>query len=314
MPAKRILLTGAAGFVGGHLLPMLRAHYPEHDVIAFTGDIRDAEMVRAQFRHTRPACCIHLAAISSLAEARRDEDALWATNLQGTLNLARAVLAEVPACSFLFVSTADAYGASFRQSAAVDETIALSPLNPYAASKAAADLAIGALAAEGLRAIRLRPFNHTGPGQSEAFVVPAFARQIARIAAGLQDPVVRVGDIETSRDFLDVRDVCAAYISCLDMCESIPPGAIFNLSSGKARRIADILQALIEEAGIKAEVASEPGRKRLTDIPFACGDSGKIAGATGWKPQIPWAHTLRDVLRDWQTRQPGPDTVGVTRS
>ena len=281
-------------------MPMLRAHFPADDIEAFAGDIRDAEMVREQFRRLQPRACLHLAAISSIAEARRDENALWATNLHGTLNLARAVLTETPSCSFVFVSTADAYGASFRQGTPVDENVALSPLNPYAASKAAADLAIGALAAEGLRAIRLRPFNHTGPGQSDAFVVPAFARQIARIAAGVREPVVRVGDIAPSRDFLDVRDVCAAYIRCLDNCDSIPPGTIFNISSGRARRIGDMLDALIAQAGIQAQIVAEPSRKRVTDIPYACGDSRKIRVATGWEPKIPWAETLRDVLQDWQ--------------
>ena len=307
-------MTGAGGFVGGHLLPMLRLHYAADEILSFDGDIRDAELVRAQLRHVQPRACIHLAAISSVAQARSDEAVLWATNLHGTLNLARAVLAEIPSSSFLFVSTADAYGGSFRQGTPVDEKVALSPLNPYAASKAAADLAVGALAAEGLRAIRLRPFNHTGPGQSEAFVVPAFARQIARIAAGVQEPVINVGDIEPSRDFLDVRDVCAAYVSCLDVCESIPPGAIFNISSGQARRIGDMLDSLITQAGIKAEIVAEPSRKRVTDIPYACGDSHKIRSATGWTPKIPWADTLRDVLRDWQTRHPSPGSAGATTS
>jgi GDP-4-dehydro-6-deoxy-D-mannose reductase len=311
MPEKRILVTGAGGFVGGHLLALLRAHYPTDDVVAFAGDIRDAETVRAQIRHTQPWACIHLAAISSVAQARQDEAALWATNLHGTLHLAHAILAETPACSFIFASTADAYGASFRQGTAVDESVALAPLNPYAASKAAADLAIGALAAEGLRAIRLRPFNHTGPGQTEAFVVPAFARQIAMIAAGLQEPVLRVGDITPSRDFLDVRDVCAAYVSCLDMRESIPPGAIFNLSSGRAIRIGDVLNELLAQAGLAVDIIPEPSRKRLTDIAFACGDSRKIIAATGWKPTVPWAETLRDVLDDWQQRLPRPDSANI---
>jgi nucleoside-diphosphate-sugar epimerase len=311
MPARRILVTGAGGFVGGHLLPMLREQYAEDDILPFDGDIRDAEMVRAQIRRVQPRACFHLAAISSVAEARRDEQALWATNLHGTLNLAKSVLAESPSCSFLFASTADAYGGSFRQGTPVDETVALSPLNPYAASKAAADLAIGALAAEGLRAITLRPFNHTGPGQSEAFVVPAFARQIARIASGVQEAVINVGDIGPSRDFLDVRDVCAAYISCLDCCESIPPGTILNISSGHARRIGDMLESLMAQAGIQAEIVPEPSRKRPTDIPFACGDSHKIRAATGWAPKIPWEDTLRDVLRDWQDRLAAAGTPGL---
>jgi GDP-4-dehydro-6-deoxy-D-mannose reductase len=302
MPANPILVTGAAGFVGSTLVPLLRARFPESDIISLAGDIRDREMMRAQIRHIQPRACIHLAAIASLAEARRDEAALWATNLHGTLNLAHGVLAEVPSCSFLFASTADAYGASFRQGHALDEAAVLAPLNPYAASKAAADLAVGALAAEGLRAIVLRPFNHTGPGQSDAFVVPAFARQIARIGAGQQAPVVRVGDIEPQRDFLDVRDVCAAYIKCLEISESILPGSIFNVASGRAIRIGDMLAALLAEAKVTADISAEPSRKRPTDIAAATGDCRKIMQVTGWKPVIPWAQTLRDVLNDWQGR------------
>jgi GDP-4-dehydro-6-deoxy-D-mannose reductase len=310
MPAG-ILVTGANGFVGGHLLPLLQTHYPSRDVIAFTGDIRDTQAMRAQLRHIRPWACVHLAAIASVAEARRDEDALWATNLQGTLHLAHAILADMPSCSFLFASTADAYGDSFRQGNPVDETIPLAPLNPYAASKAAADLAVGALAAEGLRAIRLRPFNHTGPGQSDAFVVPAFARQIARVAAGQQAPVVRVGDIDPHRDFLDVRDVCAAYIACLDAGDSISPGSIFNISSGRTIRIGDILTDLLTEAGVTVQIEPDVSRKRVTDIPYASGDSRKLTQMTGWQPVIAWAQTLRDVLQDWQGRHARPEPAGA---
>ena len=302
MAAKAILVTGAGGFVGGHLLPALRAHYPDCDIKAFTGDILDADNVGSQIRHVKPFALIHLAAISSVAQARLDPDTLWRINLHGTLALAHAVMTEVPSCTLLFASTADAYGGSFKQGVPVDENFALAPLNPYAASKAAADLALGALAAEGLRVIRLRPFNHTGPGQSDAFVVPAFARQVARIAAGLQEPVVRVGDIEPRRDFLDVRDVCAAYIACLDICDNVAPGSIFNLSSGRTIRIGDILAALLAAARVNAQILPDASRQRPTDIAFACGNAQKLKAVTGWHPIIPWEQTLEDVLRDWQTR------------
>jgi GDP-4-dehydro-6-deoxy-D-mannose reductase len=142
-------------------------------------------------------------------------------------------------------------------------------------------------------------------------VVPAFARQIARIAAGQQEPVVRVGDIEPRRDFLDVRDVCAAYIACLDVSESIAPGSIFNISSGRTIRIGDMLDALLAEANVKAEISPEPSRKRPTDIAHASGDSRKIMQLTGWMPVIAWSQTLRDVLHDWQDRQSRLEPAGA---
>ncbi|MBO0711710.1 MAG: GDP-mannose 4,6-dehydratase, partial [Acetobacteraceae bacterium] len=191
MDPARILITGAAGFVGRHLLPLVRARFPAAAVTGTSAeprpdlrvlDITDRRGVGALVREIRPDVCIHLAAVSAVNAARRDAALTWRVNLHGTLWLAEAILAEAPECRLLLVSSADVYGGSFRIGRPLDETAPPAPANIYAATKAAADLAIGALvAAEGLRAIRLRPFNHTGPGQTAQFAVPAFARQIARI-------------------------------------------------------------------------------------------------------------------------------------
>ena len=167
-------------------------------------------------RSASPDSCIHLAAISTIAAAQQDQDRAWQVNLHGTLSLAHAILRYAPECQLIFASTADAYGASFEPGAKLDEHAPLAPLNTYSATKAAADLALGSMARQGLRVVRLRPFNHTGPGQTAQFVVAAFARQVARIAAGRQPPVLEVGNLEPRRDFLDVRDVCAAYTACVD--------------------------------------------------------------------------------------------------
>ena len=304
MAPGSILVTGADGFVGGHLLPRLRARHPQRQVEASGFDITDAEAVLAELRHRRPSVCIHLAAISSVAQGRRDPDAVWRVNLHGTLALARALLAEAPECQMIFASSADAYGASFSAGRPVDETAAFAPLNAYGASKAAADLALGALAAtDNLRVVRLRPFNHTGPGQSDAFVVPAFARQVARIAAGLQPPVIQVGDLTPLRDFLDVRDVCDAYLACIDAAHDLPPGAILNLASGQTRRIGDILQDLLDLAGVRADIVPDPARMRPADIRLACGDSALARRVLGWRPRIPWGQTLSEILRYWERKQ-----------
>jgi GDP-4-dehydro-6-deoxy-D-mannose reductase len=175
-------------------------------------------------------------------------------------------------------------------------------MNTYAATKAAADLAIGALAADGLHAIRLRLFNHTGAGQSEAFVVAAFARQIARIEAGLQAPELHVGRLDPARDFLDVADVCEAYVACLRRLDDLAADTVLNVASGTARRIGDILDGLLRLSGVKARVLQDPGRLRPGDISMALGDAGLARRLVGWQPRVPWERTLGDVLGDWRLR------------
>ena len=303
---RRILVTGASGFVGRHLLAALARSYEGAILATEPFDVCDEEAARTAVRDAAPDSCVHLAGITAVGQAREKPDRAWQVNLHGTLNLARAVLAHAPDCRFLLISSAEAYGASFRTGGKLDETAPLAPMNTYAATKAAADLAIGAMVTEGLQAIRLRPFNHTGPGQTDAFVVPAFARQLARIAAGLQPPVMRVGALDPARDFLDVRDVCAAYAACLLQPNTrLPPGTILNLASGTPRRIGDVLAEMCWIAGIDAEIEPESGRLRPSDIPVACGDSGLARELLGWSPVIPWDQTLRDVLDDWRARIAG---------
>jgi GDP-4-dehydro-6-deoxy-D-mannose reductase len=300
---RRILLTGASGFVGRHLVPALSAAFPEAVITADHVDVTDKEAVYDSVRDASPDACIHLAGITNVASARDEPDLAWSINLLGTLNLARAVLMLAPSCRFVFASSAEVYGASFRFGQRLDESAPLAPMNSYAATKAAADLALGAMSHDRLRVVRLRLFNHTGPGQSDAFVVPAFARQITRIESGLQPPPLRVGGLDTSRDFLDVRDVCNAYIACLRKNDDeLPPGTILNLGSGRPRRIGDILEELLNLAGLRTEVATDSARLRPSEIATASGDSARAQRLLGWAPTIPWRQTLADVLADWRTR------------
>ena len=178
MLPRRILVTGAGGFVGRHLLPALAAAFPDAELHPSRADLLDPAALDAEVAALRPDACVHLAAVSAIRQASADPDRAWRVNLHGTLHLAESVLAEAPSCRFLHVSSADAYGLSFRAGAPLDEGAPLAPADTYGATKAAADLAIGALALRGLAAIRFRPFNHTGPGQSEEFAVPAFAAQL----------------------------------------------------------------------------------------------------------------------------------------
>jgi GDP-4-dehydro-6-deoxy-D-mannose reductase len=205
---RRTLITGASGFVGCHLVPHLAASFPATDLFTEHVDVTDRDAIVKAVRDARPDVCIHLAAITAVAGARSDPDRAWRVNLHGALNLARAMLAFAPYCRLVFASSAEIYGRSFESGQPLDETALLAPMNSYAATKAAADLALRAMANDGLNVVRLRLFNHTGPGQSQVFVLPAFTRQIALIESGRQAPPLRVGGLDSRRDFLDVRGLC----------------------------------------------------------------------------------------------------------
>jgi GDP-4-dehydro-6-deoxy-D-mannose reductase len=301
-PSGPILVTGAGGFVGGHLVRALRAAWPGAVVLECDVDVRDRAAVEARIGAVRPASCVHLAGIASIAQAARDQVQAWQVNLHGALHVADAILAHAPACQMVFASSADAYGASFRGGVALDEKAPLAPMNVYGATKAAADLALGSMAERGLRVVRLRPFNHIGAGQSPDFVVASFARQIARIRAGLQPPVLKVGRLDTCRDFLDVRDVCAAYVACIARRDALPGGVILNVASGVARNIGEVLRDMLAAEGVAAEIRSDPVRVRATDIVRACGDADLARDMLGWSARTPWADTLRSVLADWRGR------------
>jgi nucleoside-diphosphate-sugar epimerase len=299
---RAILVTGASGFVGQHLMPALAAAFPDAVLATPKMDVQDVAQVGDAVRAIKPEVCVHLAAVSAIGAARQAPDHAWKVNFHGTLNLAWALSQHAPTCQMVFVSSADAYGASFKAGHALDESAALAPLNVYGHTKAAADFVLAGMAAQGLRVVRLRPFNHTGAGQSADFVVPAFARQIARISAGLQAPVIEVGNLETWRDFLDVRDVCAAYVACIARRDELAPGTILNLASGQARRVRDVLNDLASLAGVELTVKVDASRVRETDIRLACGDALRAQALLDWKPAIPWAQTLQDILDDCRTR------------
>jgi GDP-4-dehydro-6-deoxy-D-mannose reductase len=202
----------------------------------------------------------------------------------------------------VFVGTSEAYGATFN---AIDgplrEDAPLNPTSVYGASKAAADILVGQMAHDGLDAVRFRPFNHAGPGQTEAYVVSAFAAQVARIEAGLQEPVLRVGDLEPSRDFLDVRDVVEAYVRAV----LLPPGsdaagAAINLASGQPRRIRDVLSAILARSTVSISVEPDPQRMRASDTPFAVGDASRARAILDWTPSISFDAMIGSVLDHWR--------------
>lgn len=317
MAYEAIMVTGASGFVGRHLLRALSQAFPKARLHATSRhvhedmtdaewhvlDVTDTDATRLLLDVVRPTALINLAAYASVAGSFSQPNACWEVNLQGTLNLLQASAAQKLPPVFLQVGSGDMYGASFKHYAHVDELIALHPLNPYSASKAAADLAAAQFAATSkLHVIRARPFNHSGAGQSKGYVLTDFASQIANIEVGLQPPVIRVGDLSAKRDFLPVTEVVRAYIELLRHADQVPSGTAVNIASGKPVAIEKLLSHLVTTAQCKIEVEIDPARLRPSDIPCASGDTSLLERLTGWKPSCDHHELAVSVLEDWRLR------------
>ncbi|MBU6449007.1 MAG: GDP-mannose 4,6-dehydratase [Rhodospirillales bacterium] len=296
----RLLLTGGNGFVGQHLQRHLLQAMPEVKILAPELDITDFYATNRLIETTKPDALLHLAAISTPAKAASAPDHAWAVNVQGTLNLARSVLAHAASCRFIFISSAEVYGRAFLAGMPVTEETPPEPLTPYAGTKAEAEAALAAL--PGLRLLRLRPTNHTGPGQTPAFVVPAFARQIARIEEGLQPPILTTGNLNARRDFLDVQDVCAAYARALTL-PSFVPGEILNIGAGATQRIGDVLETLLGLSKARIRVEADPAKQRASEIPAAEIDTTRAKARLGWAPRIPIQETLSATLDFWRAAE-----------
>lgn len=294
----RVLVTGASGFVGRRLLPRLRR--AGHDVLGTDRetDVTRTEALAAAMARRPPQAVIHLAALSSVARSMREPDACYRINYLGTRALLEAVADTAPAARVLLVGSADAYAATEPADAPLDESTPLRPRSPYARTKAAGEL-LGRLArANGLDVVCVRAFNHTGPGQSDAFVVPAFARQIAAIASGRAEPVLRVGNLDSIRDFLHVDDVVEAYVRLLD---PRVPAAVYHVASASGVSIGQLLEGLLRLAGVEARIEVDPARFRPTD--WLVGDATRLRRATGWRPRVALDVLLEDVYADWRERE-----------
>jgi GDP-4-dehydro-6-deoxy-D-mannose reductase len=312
----RVLITGAAGFAGPHVIEALKRVCGDGVTIIPTSregsctgsvdiaplDVTDTEAVQSAVRRHKPTHIIHLAGIAAPATAARKPEKAWRIKVQGTINMASAIMSEAPDCWLVHVGSGLVYGDSAKSGLPLDESALLSPVDDYGAAKAAADLALGAMAHRGLNCVRLRPFNHTGPGQTENFVVSAFAMQIAKIEAGLAEPVIQVGNLEAERDFLDVRDVAQAYALVTKKTHSLETGTIMNIASGKARRIADVLEGLLRLSRVPIRIERDSERMRASDLPRIVGNAERARRLLGWEPRYSFEQTLADVLADCRER------------
>jgi GDP-4-dehydro-6-deoxy-D-mannose reductase len=307
----RIMVTGAGGFVGGHLLATLQG--AGHEVIAASHtawkapfgietdvfDVTDGAAFRKVIDERRPDAVIHLAAQASVRRSWEATDETFAVNVTGTSHLLEA-LVDRPDTRVLLVGSAQQYGLAAAGRPLV-ETDPLSPRSPYGVSKVAQEL-VGALYRRhfGVPVIVARPFNHTGPGQSTEYAIGSFSAQVAEIESGQREPRLTVGWLESRRDYLDVRDVANAYRLLIEAGE---PGEVYNVASGKAERIGDLLDILLNAAGLKETVEiiadAEP---RPGDPAVLVGDSSKLREGLGWKPEIPLATSLVDTLDSYRAR------------
>jgi GDP-4-dehydro-6-deoxy-D-mannose reductase len=294
----RALITGAGGFAGAHLAALCRASGDDvAEVSRSTGvDLLDAEATRAAVARAQPEVVYHLAARAHVGESWSDPAGFLSDNLGMALNVLEAVRAQAPDATVVAAASGEVYGPPERLP--VSEDAPLRPQNPYAVSKASADLLAGFYAdAHGLRVMRARAFNHAGPGQEPTYAIASFSRQAAVAAERGDDPIVfRTGNPDTRRDYTDVRDVVRAYRLLAERAE---PG-VYNICSGGSASARELLQMLAAAAGAGLDHQIDPELVRAHEVMEVRGDRGRLTAATGWEPEIPLERTLADTVAWWR--------------
>ncbi len=328
----RALITGVGGFAGGYLAEHLARHTdwelfgtiraaPKTEAVphptpaqppverTWAADLRlhlvaanltDYQETRRMLVETRPDLIFHLAAQSIVQRALADPEATLVNNLVSELNLLRGLRELGLESRLLLTGSSEQYGHVRPDDLPVDEDTPFRPENPYAVSKIATDmLGLQYYIAYKMPIIRVRPFNHIGPRQSEQFVTSAFARQVARIEAGLQEPVIRVGNLNSERDFTDVRDMVRAYHLALTQGT---PGEVYNIGCGQSVSIRLILDLLIGLSNVAVRIETDPARMRPSDVPVIVCDPRRFQQQTGWRPEIALGRSLMDILNYWRAR------------
>ena len=294
----RALVTGAAGFAGSHLLRLLDAPAaPTHEEL----DLLDPSATLAAVRAVSPTVVFHLAALASVGRSWAAPAETLTANVAMTANLLEAVRREAPRATVVLASSSEVYG--LPEYLPVDEDAKLRPQNPYAVSKAACDLLAGQYAdAFATRAVRLRAFNHAGPGQGDDYVLGTLTRQVAEAeAAGATECVLRTGNVDAARDFTDVRDVVRAYVEGA----ALEPG-VWNVASGRSTSVRELIELVRSAARIPVRHEIDAAKVRQVEVPEIRGTAERLRAATGWTPEIPIERTVEDALDAWRERPSRP--------
>ena len=315
--ALRVLISGAGGFVGNHLAAHLAQAQTNAQLVGTTLfeservhpairenrliDLKDYAQARDLIADCRPDAVYHLAAQAFVPRSFEEPWETLENNILAQLNIIRACLDLNLRPRILIVSSAEIYGEVSADQLPLDEECAIRPTNPYSVSKVAQDmLGLQYYLSHDLPIMRARPFNHIGPGQNGRFVAPAFAMQIADIEEGARETVINVGNLTAKRDFTDVRDIVRAYHLIVEKGQ---PGQAYNVASGQAYSIGQLLDILLEYSEIDIDVRVDPARLRPVDVPEIRGDFSKLRRHTGWQPSLSIEETLRDVLIDCRQRR-----------
>jgi GDP-4-dehydro-6-deoxy-D-mannose reductase len=318
---KRALITGITGFAGSHLAEYLLAEQPDVEVFGIYRwrsrmdnlerevrqkvtlvecDLRDYTSVHAALSQSRPDYVFHLAAQSFVPSSWKAPNETMVTNVIGQTNLFEGIRALGLDPAVQIACSSEEYGLVHPDEVPIREDNPLRPLSPYAVSKVAQDMmGYQYFESYGLKVIRTRGFNHTGPRRGDVFVTSNFAKQLATIEAGLAEPVIRVGNLEAVRDFTDVRDMVRAYWLAVTKAR---PGEVYNVATGSGITIQAMLDKLLAMSKVEVRVEPDPERMRPSDVVRLIGDATKFKADTGWEPRIPFDKTLADLLDYWRQR------------
>ncbi len=315
---KKALITGITGFAGSHLAELLLREKVEvhgiqrwrsksdninqiRDKIVFhEADLLDAHSLYKVIDEVRPSYIFHLAAQSYVQSSWASPSNTLEVNIIGTVHLFEAVRNSNLEIPIQIACSSEEYGKVLKDELPINENNPLRPLSPYAVSKLAMDyLGYQYFESYGLKVIRTRGFNHTGPRRGDVFSESTFAKQIAEIEKGRHEPVVYVGNLDAVRDYTDVRDMVKAYYTAVEKCD---PGEAYNIATGVGWKIKDVLNLLLSMSKVKIKIVPDKDRMRPSDVEVLIGDSSKFRKKTGWKPEIPFEKTMEDLLNYWREK------------
>jgi len=315
---KVALITGITGFVGSHMAELLlskgfkvhglyrwrsRTENIDHiktKIHLVEGDLLDAHSLQQLMMDVRPTHIFHLAAQSFVPASWTSPAVTLEINVVGSCNLFEAVRAAQLSPVIQIACSSEEYGLVKPNEVPIKETNPLRPLSPYGVSKIAMDyLGYQYFKSYNMKIIRTRGFNHTGPRRGDVFAESTFAKQIAEVEKGKKEPVIYVGNLEAKRDYTDVRDMVRGYFLAAEKGE---PGEVYNISSGKARKIDEVLQTLLSFSRVKVEIRQDPAKMRPSDVPILIGDSNKFRKRTGWKNTVTFEQTMEDLLNYWREK------------